>query len=76
MSDSDPVIAMTDTDPTKSKKAASKSGGTLGGFVWKHSSDGSPEHTRGSLEMSETTSWVGVDLLVQEFVPLELVSEK
>ena len=28
MSDIDPVIAMTDTDPTKSKKPASKSGGT------------------------------------------------
>lgn len=54
----------------------SESCGTLRGFMGEHSSDGSPEHTGWGLVMFETSSWVGVDLLVQEFVPLELVSEE
>jgi hypothetical protein len=34
------------------------SGGTLGGFVWDHTSDGSPEHSGGSSVMNECSSGV------------------
>ena len=41
-----------------------------------HSSDGFPEHSRGSSEMLHTSSWIVTHLLVEEFLELNSVSEE
>lgn len=49
---------------------------TSGGFVRKHTSKVSPEHSRWGSEMFELASWVSVNSLSEEFVVCELISEK
>ena len=53
-----------------------ESNGTSGGFVGKHGSEGSPEHSGGSGEMLEAASGVGVDASVLSGFPVKVVSEE
>lgn len=53
-----------------------ESGLTSGGFMWEHASEVSPEHSRWGSEVLELSSWVSVNSLSEEFMVIELVSEK
>lgn len=53
-----------------------ESGFTSGGFVRKHTSKVSPEHSRWGSEVLELSPWVSVNSLSEEFVVCELISEK